>query len=127
MRHTTLTARDRTRFRQKLLELMQRFQESIKSIEAESLGSTPRALDELDPPAHEAEPAVRVAEDEVNRTALASEEQLLSETRAALARIETGDFGICEECGHMIGRSRLDALPYARECAECARSSRTID
>jgi RNA polymerase-binding protein DksA len=40
---------------------------------------------------------------------------------AALQRMESGDFGTCEECGMKIERGRIQAYPYARECIDCAR------
>jgi DnaK suppressor protein len=39
---------------------------------------------------------------------------------AALERISTGRFGICDRCGGRISRERLDAVPYAQMCAVCA-------
>ncbi len=49
----------------------------------------------------------------------------LSEVDAALARVDAGSYGACEACGAPIGDARLDALPAARLCIECAaRSSR---
>ena len=39
---------------------------------------------------------------------------------AALQRMDTGDFGICIECGLPIDEGRLKAYPYADECIECA-------
>jgi DnaK suppressor protein len=44
----------------------------------------------------------------------------LSETQAALDRIERGAYGRCESCGGAIGRQRLLALPAARYCIGCA-------
>ncbi len=38
---------------------------------------------------------------------------------AALENIEDGTYGICEECGEAIGKSRLKALPYAVLCLSC--------
>ena len=40
---------------------------------------------------------------------------------AALRRMESGDFGICEECGTEIEHGRIEAHPYALECIDCAR------
>lgn len=37
----------------------------------------------------------------------------------ALERIETGTYGICQECGKEISRARLEAVPHARLCIEC--------
>jgi DnaK suppressor protein len=54
-------------------------------------------------------------------TALSERERLeLNEVNAALARIEEGSWGSCEQCGKPIGRSRLHALPEARRCIQCS-------
>ena len=45
---------------------------------------------------------------------------LLGKVRHALARIDAGSYGICESCGRPIPVERLDALPYATLCVECA-------
>lgn len=44
----------------------------------------------------------------------------LGEIDAALARIAAGTYGACERCGNEIGAARLEALPSARWCLECA-------
>lgn len=38
----------------------------------------------------------------------------------ALERIESGDFGFCEDCGETIGPGRLEFDPAARLCIDCA-------
>ena len=40
---------------------------------------------------------------------------------AALKRIGDGKFGSCLECGEPILEQRLDVLPYATLCRNCAR------
>lgn len=44
----------------------------------------------------------------------------LKQVRAALKRIETGEYGVCAKCGEDISPARLDALPYATLCIRCA-------
>jgi DnaK suppressor protein len=39
----------------------------------------------------------------------------------ALRRLEEGTYGVCERCGKEIGSQRLEALPQARLCIECAQ------
>ncbi len=39
---------------------------------------------------------------------------------AALARIDSGDYGICADCESEIDPKRLGALPFALLCTECA-------
>lgn len=45
----------------------------------------------------------------------------LAEIRAALARLDEGTYGVCEQCGEPIGDERLQARPEARTCIRCAR------
>ena len=41
--------------------------------------------------------------------------------RAALARIDEGEFGYCEDCGDDIAEARLRLDPAAAKCVDCAR------
>ena len=43
----------------------------------------------------------------------------LDEIQSALARLETGGFGVCEGCGSSIPLQRLRAVPWARQCLGC--------
>lgn len=45
---------------------------------------------------------------------------LVEEIDVALTRIEKGDYGFCEECGEKIAWERMQALPLARMCIDCA-------
>jgi RNA polymerase-binding protein DksA len=38
----------------------------------------------------------------------------------ALARIDGGEYGICIGCGGPIRKERLEALPFAAKCIDCA-------
>jgi DnaK suppressor protein len=49
----------------------------------------------------------------------------IDDIRAALKRIEDGTYGVCSRCGEDIDERRLQALPYATECIQCARSGST--
>ncbi len=39
---------------------------------------------------------------------------------AAMARIDAGEYGICRDCSADIDPRRLQALPYALLCTDCA-------
>jgi DnaK suppressor protein len=43
----------------------------------------------------------------------------IHEIRAALDRIEEGNYGCCDHCDEQIPAKRLDALPWARMCVKC--------
>jgi RNA polymerase-binding transcription factor DksA len=44
----------------------------------------------------------------------------LKQVEHTLFRIDTGGYGICEECSEAISPKRLKALPYATKCIECS-------
>ncbi|MFL6140100.1 MAG: TraR/DksA C4-type zinc finger protein [Frankiaceae bacterium] len=50
---------------------------------------------------------------------LAAAHHALREIEAALGRLETGGYGVCEACGSAIPWERLEALPQGRCCARC--------
>jgi RNA polymerase-binding transcription factor len=45
--------------------------------------------------------------------------ELLAQNERALARIESGTYGVCESCGEPIGKARLQAFPRATLCVAC--------
>ncbi|WP_111721521.1 TraR/DksA C4-type zinc finger protein [Homoserinimonas sp. OAct 916] len=48
-------------------------------------------------------------------------ERGVAEASAALARLDDGSYGLCEECGNEIATARLEARPATTLCIECAR------
>jgi RNA polymerase-binding transcription factor DksA len=44
----------------------------------------------------------------------------LKQIEKALTRIEKGKYGICENCGETIPVKRLETLPHAALCINCA-------
>lgn len=51
----------------------------------------------------------------------ANQRELLMQTEKALARLEDGTYGVCEQCGEPIGKLRLMAFPRATLCMDCKR------
>jgi DnaK suppressor protein len=49
-----------------------------------------------------------------------SERKVITEIDYALNRIEEGTYGICEIGGEPIPRQRLEAIPWAKFCVNCA-------
>jgi RNA polymerase-binding protein DksA len=55
---------------------------------------------------------------------LARREQTLTyidDLHHALARVKEGTYGTCENCGNPINPERLEALPTATLCLDCAQ------
>ena len=44
----------------------------------------------------------------------------VKEVQQALARLDDGTYGECEKCGESISAARLEALPSAAFCINCA-------
>ncbi|HEX2048223.1 MAG TPA: TraR/DksA C4-type zinc finger protein [Acidimicrobiales bacterium] len=44
----------------------------------------------------------------------------LNDVEAALAKLDSGNYGTCEACGQPIAPARLEAKPAARLCMDCA-------
>ena len=74
-------------------------------------------------PIHMADLGTDNYEQEFTLGLLQNEEQLLEEISGALERIAQGAYGQCEDCTEAIPKARLQAVPYARQCVDCARKS----
>ena|SRR5690349_11585645 len=64
--------------------------------------------------------AIVLENDEVLEAVDESARSELRQIERALARLETGTYGLCEECGRHIESARLRAVPYALRCQRCA-------
>jgi DnaK suppressor protein len=50
-----------------------------------------------------------------------NEQSTLELVNEALRRMAEGTFGLCAECSEPISKPRLQAIPYAKHCIQCAR------
>ncbi len=55
------------------------------------------------------------------------ESKLIYKIKAALERIESGTFGICETCGGEISVKRLKARPVTSQCIECKSKEEVLE
>lgn len=46
----------------------------------------------------------------------------LKQVNAALMRLDSGNYGLCAECGEAIAPERLAALPSTTTCIDCAKA-----
>ena len=63
--------------------------------------------------------ANQVAQNAVRDAEARRDHDELVAVRAALARIEDGSYGACQDCGADIGLPRLHAFPAALRCIGC--------
>jgi DnaK suppressor protein len=50
--------------------------------------------------------------------------EALAEVERALAKLAEGKYGRCESCGQQIAEARLEAMPTARFCINCASANK---
>lgn len=65
--------------------------------------------------------AVEREGDEVLESIGIGSQEEIRAIKAALTRVETGDYGVCQSCGATISEARLDLLPFTPFCKDCAR------
>jgi RNA polymerase-binding protein DksA len=70
---------------------------------------------------HLADSAALTYDRELDFSLEENSEQVLGEIDRALKRLEDGSYGKCLNCGKDIPAERLEAIPYAEYCIECAR------
>ncbi|GAB4137450.1 MAG: TraR/DksA family transcriptional regulator [Planctomycetaceae bacterium] len=80
-------------------------------------------------PTHIAELGTEAYEQDFALRFVESDRNILEEIEAALERVEDGTYGVCCTCREegravsksMIPKTRLRAIPYARNCVNCER------
>ena len=105
-------------YRSRLVSLRDRMHTEATNV-AESVATAGNSAGDVsDLPTHFADRATEGLDRDL--AVLATEEQLLAQTSAALARIDAGTYGTCQSCGREIPVTRLDALPFTPFCVECS-------
>jgi len=62
---------------------------------------------------------------EVDMALMQMKSETLSRIDQAIARLENGTYGLCQECDQEIAAARLKALPFAALCRECQEDTET--
>ncbi len=97
-------------FRKMLLKMREEYTSQVKA-----LSSSLHKQDEE----NTSEDGSNEFERSTNLCKAGSDQGLVSKIDAAIKAIADGTFGLCEECGELIGLSRLKAVPYATTCINC--------
>jgi RNA polymerase-binding protein DksA len=120
-----VTGIDTEYFRDALLAERQRVEHALTTLRDEHSGSLDDEVEEVAATAdnHLADTASATLGREIDYTLGDNAEQVISEIDAALQRIESGDYGVCERCGREIPRERLESNPWASLCIDCKRKA----
>lgn len=119
---------DLNEFRKLLVALRARLQGDVEQLTDGALDNGGGSGDSKSP-THIAELGTEAYEQEFALSLVQNEQEVLDAIEEALKRIDDGTYGICEGCREEgkppsksgIPKSRLRAIPYAKECVNCAR------
>jgi len=113
-----LTPDQITRFKAMLLEKRREILGNVNFMEGETLRKDRTDLSSM--PFHMADMGTDNYELENTVGLVDSERKMLIEIEDALGRMEDGAYGVCQGHSGPISRARLEAIPWARYCVECA-------
>lgn len=124
MKASAMTKPNLEGYRRRLKQLAERMQRDASAVteQAREPSGGQGSGDLSNAPMHLGDRGTDEFLQDINATLLENEEYLVNEAREALKRIDAGTYGRCEECGQLIPSERLDALPYARFCTQCAEA-----
>jgi DnaK suppressor protein len=118
-----MTTLDTDHFRDLLLAERERVVKAIENLRSENAGADEELADDASDQ-HLADAASDTYDRELGDSLEDNSEQVLEEIDAALRRIDEGTYGICTNRGEQIPVERLEALPWASLCIDCARGKR---
>jgi len=108
---------------------MEQYREKLRAIRDRMIGEVDRVVEsikeDLNPTGNVSNAPVHLADAAPENTVadigvIEMERGLMEQVQAAIRRIDDGTFGQCTECGGKIADERLQAIPYAALCVECA-------
>lgn len=120
-----MNKKDLDQFRALLMTLRARIRGDVQHLTTGALGGG----HESKSPTHMAELGTDTFEQDFSLGVMERDQDMLHEIEAALSRIEKGTYGLCEACvaegkppsRSIIPKTRLKAVPHARNCVACER------
>lgn len=100
--------------RQRLVDQRDRTYERVRAIHADQQRESMEL--EKDPE----DQAIQLENDEVLDALEPATRREFGQILGALERLEEGQYGTCVDCGDEIAMKRLEAIPFAVRCVECA-------
>jgi DnaK suppressor protein len=111
-------------YRQRLLMLRARLRGDVTAMADVALRKSGlEGSEHASMPIHMAELGSDNFEQEFTLSLMATEGDILTKIEQSLQRIEMSEYGKCVECGGVIPKTRLNAIPYAEMCIKCAEAN----
>jgi DnaK suppressor protein len=120
LRNDLMKMNERSDRERQLIEMRKRLLREVQSVQKALREDVFKPGEISSLPTHPADADVEGLDSQVAISQ--NEESLLEQVEEAIERLQTGTYGVCLQCGHKIGVERLNAVPYAAHCIDCARS-----
>jgi RNA polymerase-binding protein DksA len=111
-----LTPAEREELRARLEALSARAQGALARMQGELKGEDADLFRDLGPTG---DWAIAEAEFERDMASAAQSRDVVAQLKSAERRMQSGEYGWCEDCGAAIGFARLSASPAAIRCLAC--------
>jgi len=115
-----LTEENKAYLKEMLMKNMSEFMEQIHKKVADFSEIKERSFDYVDIASFE-------INDQISSRITQRQSNMIRKIKLALEKFDTGDYGICEECGEEISHERLMARPMATLCIECKRKEEFME
>lgn len=121
MKSEKLTAKELKEYKNKLLDLKEDIENQIRDISKDTLMKSQKELsgDISGYGLHIADVASDNYDRDFNLGIVSGEREVILEIDEAIKRIEEKEYGDCLKCKKSIGKTRLEAIPYAKHCRKC--------
>ncbi|MBL7039391.1 MAG: TraR/DksA C4-type zinc finger protein [Pirellulaceae bacterium] len=115
---------DQRLYKERLLALRAELRNDVRQMADSVLQKTPAEANGNSSvmPMHMAEIGSDNFEREFTLSLLSTKDRTLDQIERALERMEDGFYGVCDQCGTRIPKTRLKAIPYTSRCVRCASS-----
>jgi len=110
----------------KLQRELERLESEVEVMEREGHEALSEASGENNYRDHMADQGTATFERELDMTLDENVREALDSVRQALARMESGDYGVCARCSAKITNDRLEAMPTATLCITCKSDEESL-
>lgn len=111
-----MTQRDADHIRERLEQMREELLSGRENLPV----SEDAEVSDYGPGQHYADDATNVFLRARNQALHGNADDIVDQIDAALARLDAGAYGMCENCGRPIHPERLATLPYTIHCVDCA-------
>ena len=107
--------------REELLAERSRLEQELRGLEQSLSVSLEDTTEESSGDQHPAVTATAYVDREIELSLTGNARSIALQIDRAIAKLDEGTYGACDNCGKAIGKGRLEVEPYAALCIDCRR------